>query len=471
VTGPEGTRRIAEIETLVERQRRHATVLRAEGYAERRGRLSRLQRAIIRYRPELNRALHEDLGKPQVEVVVTEIVPVLAEIDYARRNIKRWLRPRRVTTPSWLPGTRSQVVFEPKGASLILAPWNFPVTLTLGPLIGAIAAGCPCIIKPSEFAPATAATLERLLHETFDPDAVAVVQGGAPIAEALLEHAYGHIFFTGSSEVGRKVMTAAARHLTPVTLELGGKSPAIVDRSADIEMAATRIATGKFVNAGQTCIAPDYVLVHLSHRDKLVECLCAAFERFGADESGGMTHIVSEEHALRLSDLLAEAVDKGAVIRSARHEEDRPARMKPVVVVDVPPDARLMQEEIFGPILPVVAFDTIEQALEFVAGKPNPLALYVFSEDSRATKKILQGTQAGGSTVNDTLLHFLNPSLPFGGAGVSGHGRGHGYSGFKAFSNERAILVQRMRRSPVAFLHPPYSSAKQKVADLLARYF
>jgi aldehyde dehydrogenase (NAD+) len=471
VTGPEGTRRNVEIDALVQRQRRHAAVLRAEGYAERRDRLSRLRKAVIRYRPELDRALHEDLGKPHVEVIVTEVVPVLAEIDYARRNLKRWLRPRRVTTPSWLPGTRSQVVFEPKGASLILAPWNFPITLTLGPLTGAIAAGCPCIIKPSEFAPATAAILERLLHETFDPDAVAIVQGGAQIAEALLEHAYGHIFFTGSSEVGKKVMIAAARHLTSVTLELGGKSPAIVDRSADIELAATRIATGKFVNAGQTCIAPDYVLVHESRRDKLVERLCAAFDRFGADESGGMTHIVSERHAQRLRDLLAEAVEKGAEIRGSRREEDRPTKMRPVVIVDVSPDTRLMQEEIFGPILPVVAFDKIEQALEFVAGKPNPLALYVFSEDPKATRKILQGTQSGGSTVNDTLLHFLNPSLPFGGAGVSGHGRGHGYSGFKAFSNERAILVQRMRRSPVAFLHPPYSSAKQIVADLLARYF
>ncbi|GIV60627.1 aldehyde dehydrogenase family protein [Rhodocaloribacter litoris] len=464
----------AEIERLFTLQGRQAEPLRRTTAAQRIRKLRRLRAALMAHRPALHAALHADFRKPPEEVDLTEIGPVLIELRHAIAHLPAWMRPKKVRTPFYLIGTSAEVRYEPKGRGLILAPWNYPVNLTLGPLVGAVAAGCPVILKPSEHCPHTGRLLKELLATVFPESEVAVIEGDRRVAQALLRRPFDHIYFTGGTAVGRLVMQAAAEHLASVTLELGGKSPVIVDETADVEDAAEKIAFGKFSNAGQTCIAPDHVFVHESRHDAFVQALTAQIRAFyGADAgaraaSPGYARIVNDHHFARLRACYDEALAAGATPFPGAAHRAGDRFIDPVVLTGVPPDVRLMREEIFGPLLPVIPFRHLDEAVRRINEGGRPLTLYVFSRKRDNVAYVLDRTTAGSTCVNDTLLPFIHPELPFGGAGPSGIGRAHGYRTFLAFSNERAVLRQRLRRTPLKRFYPPYTrTTRRLIAALL----
>lgn len=423
--------------------------------------LRQVERLLRDGEGELLDALHADLGKPAVEAWATDIGFVAAEVRHMRRNLRRWLAPERAAVPLVLRPGRARVVREPLGVVLVIAPWNYPVHLLLLPMAAAIAAGNCVVGKPSEVTPTVSAALARLIPRYLDERAVAVVEGGADETTALLEQRFDHIFYTGNGRVGRIVMAAAARHLTPVTLELGGKSPAIVHRSADLVSAARRIAWGKFVNAGQTCVAPDYVLVEDAVADRLVDELVGAVRRFYGDDprrSPDYGRIVSDAHVARLRRLLdgggyAEVVCGGVVDAAERY-------VAPTVLRGVSPEAPVMGEEIFGPILPVIGVADLDEAVAFVNGRDKPLALYVFATDREAVERVVARTSSGGVCVNATMLHLSVPSLPFGGVGASGMGAYHGRDNVECFSHRRAVFERPPRPDPAA-AYPPYRRWKE----------
>jgi len=405
-------------------------------------------------------ALRADLGKPPVEGYLTDIGFVVTAVREMIRNLQRWNRTERVRTPLTAGPGRSRLVPEPLGTVLVIAPWNYPVQLLLVPAAGALAAGNAVVLKPSEVSAATSSLLAELVPRYLDTEAVALVPGGVAETTALLEHRWDHVFFTGNPTVARVVMAAAARHLTPVTLELGGKSPAIVDGSADLRVAARRIAWGKWLNAGQTCVAPDHVLVHESVHDRLLDELARAVGSFyGADPrtSGDYGRIVSDRHLARLVDLMGggRVVLGGEVVASERY-------VAPTVLVDPVEDSRLMTEEIFGPLLPVVPFRSLDEAVARVGDRPKPLALYVFARDRGAIDTVVARTSAGGVTVNGTILHLLNPHLPFGGVGDSGIGAYHGEAGVRLFQHRKPVLERTVRPDP-ALVYPPLGRIKAAV--------
>jgi aldehyde dehydrogenase (NAD+) len=455
------------LERIYEAQQRNRAAVASSSAAERIAKLRRVERAILAHRDEILAALWEDYRKPPEEVDLSEIYPVVSEARHAIRHLRRWMRPRRVSTPLALFGTASEVVYEPKGVVLILAPWNFPFNLTLGPLVSAIAAGNCAIVKPSEMTPASTACMKRIVGALFDESEIAIVEGGADVAQALLAMKFDHIFFTGSPTVGKIVMKAAAEHLTSVTLELGGKSPAIVDASANLDEAARRIAWGKAFNSGQVCIAPDYVLVEESVQASFVAKLKASLDGLGGAASRSI--LVNDRHAARVRRLLDEAVAAGAEIVAGGSGEGR--ELAPIILTNVPPDAAVMREEIFGPILPVLAYRRLDEALATIEARERPLVLYVFSRARRAMREIVARTRAGGTSINHALIHFYQLGLPFGGVGQSGIGKSHGYYGFQAFSNARGVLRQALPFSALDLLHPPYGAKLQRwLIDFTVRY-
>jgi aldehyde dehydrogenase (NAD+) len=442
--------------------------------AERVARLRRLRDAVERRRDEVFDAVQADFGKSAAEMEITEVWTTLLEIGHAMRHLGRWMRPRRVGTPLLLLGTRSEIRVQPRGQALVLSPWNYPFFLTVVPVAAAVAAGNVVVARPSEKVPETGKLLRSLLGEVFPEEEVAVVLGGVDVSGALLDLPFDHVFFTGSTAVGRKVAAAAARHLASVTLELGGKSPAIVDESADVEKAARRIAWGKLVNAGQTCIAPDHVFVHASREADLLRALEARIAAlYGPTEgerrrSPDLARMVDQAAALRLSRSLEETLAAGARIAIGGSVDPEGRRVSPTVVADVPPGAALMREEIFGPVLPVLVYDDLEALLAGIRAGPKPLALYVFSERRATVERILAGTVSGGAGVNMPLLHVANPDLPFGGVGESGMGSYHGLAGFRAFSHERAVLTQGPL-APIEHLFPPYRGRLSRRLRALVR--
>jgi aldehyde dehydrogenase (NAD+) len=406
---------------------------------------------------DLLRALAADLGKPAVEGWATDLGVTAAEIRHIHKHVDEWARPRRVRVGLTSRPGKGVLAPEPLGVALIIAPWNYPVQLVLAPLAAALAAGNAAVVKPSELAPATSEALARLLPRYLDPEAVRVVEGDAAVSSALLEERFDHVFFTGSTRVGRIVAEAAARHLTPTVLELGGKSPTIVDASADLEVTARRIAWGKFLNAGQTCIAPDYVLVHRSLQQPLVDGIRTAVREFYGDDprrSADYARIVNHQHLRRLEALLA-GDGGGAVVAADRY-------VAPTVLLDPDPASGVMQEEIFGPILPVLSVDSLDEAIAFVTARPKPLALYAFAEDDLAVDRVVAETSSGGVCVNHTLVHISDPALPFGGVGPSGSGRYHGRAGFDAFSNTKSVLL-KPSRPDVKLLYPPFGKVKAAI--------
>lgn len=450
---------LGDLRELVQRQRARAAA--GVPVAERRDRLRRLRGAVVSRREEIVAALDRDLRRAPFESDVAEYQHVLQEIDHALGHLRRWMRGQRVRSPLLLLGTASRVMYEPRGSVLIMAPWNYPFGLVVNPLVAAIAAGNGAVIKPSERAPATEALVLSLVEETFDPTEVAVVTGGVDVGARVLDVPFDHIFFTGSTRVGKLVMAAAARHLATVTLEMGGKSPAIVDRSADPRAAAEAIAWGKFFNAGQTCLAPDFVLVHRDVHDRLVTELSEAVTRFygGDDEArrstGDYGRIVDAVHYERLVLLVRDSVAQGATLVFGGRYNAVDRYVAPTLLTDVDLTMPVMQEEIFGPVLPVLRFSTPAEAVALAQPNGKPLGSYVFARDRAVIDALVAGVPAGGTVVNNTLVHYANSALPFGGIGASGMGRYHGRHGFLEMSHARAVVRQR---GPALsrFLHPPY---------------
>jgi aldehyde dehydrogenase (NAD+) len=419
--------------------------------------LQRLTALARENRDRLVDALHDDFGKPPMEALLTDVAIIAAEATAARKQLKRWTKPERVATPAQQQPGRAKLVREPLGVVLIIAPWNYPVQLLLSPLVGAIAAGNCAVLKPSELTPNTSAALADLVPRYLDPDAVAIVEGAVAETEALLAERFDHVFYTGGGRVGRVVMEAAARHLTPVTLELGGKSPCIVDETANLEVAARRIAWGKFLNAGQTCVAPDYVLVHESREDELVEKLGAAIREFYGDEpkeSADYARIVSPAHHERLVLLLK---DGEAAVGGGSDAEQR--YIAPTVLRRVSPDSSVMREEIFGPILPVLPVADLDEAIRFASAREKPLALYLFSEDADAAERVTRETSSGSVCINHVVWQIANPNLPFGGVGPSGTGAYHGRHSFETFSHRKPVVTKPTRFDP-KFAYPPFGRLK-----------
>jgi aldehyde dehydrogenase (NAD+) len=412
-----------------------------QGYTKslkfRREQLLNFKVAVKKYEKRIADALRTDLNKSYEEAYLTEISIVTQEIDHHLNHLRRWMKPRRVPTPVALLPSSSRIYFEPLGVALIMAPWNYPFQLLMNPLVGAISSGCCAMLKPSPYTPTIAKVMEELIIETFDPGYVTIFRGGRKVNELLLKQRFDFIFYTGSPMVGKVVMRAAAEHLTPVVLELGGKSPCIVDADANLEIAARRIAWGKTINAGQTCIAPDYLLVQQSIKDELIKKIGACIdEMYGPDisQSKWFPRIVNDQALERLQKLMkhGKVVYGGQVDPGKRYIE-------PTLIDEVKPDYPIMQEEIFGPILPVLTFDKIDQAISYVNSQEKSLALYFFG-NSKIAREILATTSSGGGCINDTLLHIANRNLPFGGVGSSGMGKYHSRTSFLAFSNQRSIV-------------------------------
>ena len=421
--------------------------------------LHRLRDLLVQRSTALEAALAADVGKPAFEAFATDIGFITVDIDHTLAHLRSWAAPRSVPTPLTFQPASSRVIREPVGVVCVISPWNYPVQLLLAPVIAAIAAGNAVVAKPSEVASATATAVGDLLTD-LGTDAVAVVQGGVDETTELLEQRFDHIFYTGNGTVGRVVMRAAAEHLTPVTLELGGKSPAIVSRHAKLDVAAKRIAWGKFLNAGQTCVAPDYVLVESAVRDELVAGIADAIRTFyGTDpqQSPDYARIVSDRHLRRLEKLLA----NGTVATGGTVDPDD-RYVAPTVLTEVSRDDQVMQEEIFGPILPVLDVASLDDATGFVRAGEKPLALYVFSEDDDEVDHVLDETSSGGVCVNGTVMQLSNPRLPFGGVGESGMGAYHGEAGFVTFSHERSVFTRSTRIDP-PILYPPYSRGKERL--------
>ncbi len=432
----------------------------------RREALKRLRDAIREWEPQLTEALHADLGKVAMEAYMSEIGMVLAGLRDTLAHLRRWSRPKRMGAPlAQFPGS-CEVIPEPYGVALIVSPWNYPVLLGLDPLVAAIAAGNCAILKPSELAPATSAVLAKMLADTFPQEFVAVVEGGVDESNELLALPFDKIFFTGSPAVGRIVMSAAARNLTPVTLELGGKSPCIIDETADIKLAARRIAFGKILNAGQTCVAPDYVLIARERMDAFIAAYKrAVYHMLGENplENEALPHIVNQRHYVRIMGLM-----RGATAAVGGQGNAENLRIAPTLLTDVTPDSPCMQEEIFGPVLPVLPYTKLAEAEAFVLSRPKPLACYIFSKSSRHIKRLTNNLSYGGGCVNDTIVHLAVAGMPFGGVGNSGMGAYHGHAGFRAFSHEKSVL-RKGNWLDLPFRYQPYNSFKDWVLRLFLR--
>ncbi|HDY4570076.1 TPA: aldehyde dehydrogenase [Staphylococcus aureus] len=417
--------------------------------------LKKLSKAIKSYESDILEALYTDLGKNKVEAYATEIGITLKSIKNARKELKNWTKTKNVDTPLYLFPTKSYIKKEPYGTVLIIAPFNYPFQLVFEPLIGAIAAGNTAIIKPSELTPNVARVIKRLINETFDANYIEVIEGGIEETQTLIHLPFDYVFFTGSENVGKIVYQAASENLVPVTLEMGGKSPVIVDETANIKVASERICFGKFTNAGQTCVAPDYILVHESVKDDLITALSKTLREFygqNIQQSPDYGRIVNLKHYHRLTSLLNSA-QMNIVFGGHSDEDER--YIEPTLLDHVTSDSAIMQEEIFGPILPILTYQSLDEAIAFIYQRPKPLSLYLFSEDENATQRVINELSFGGGAINDTLMHLANPKLPFGGVGASGMGRYHGKYSFDTFTHEKSYIFKSTRLESGVHL-PPY---------------
>ncbi|QHW33535.1 aldehyde dehydrogenase [Paenibacillus rhizovicinus] len=455
---------MTDYSALIQQQHAFFSTSQTQSISLRKEALTRLRDTIRRHERDIMDALKADLNKSEFEAYATEIGIVLSEIRFVMKRLRAWARPEKVKTPLTHIGSSGAIYSEPYGVVLIIAPWNFPFQLALMPLIGAIAAGNCAVIKPSELTPRTSAVIVQIINETFSEAYVAVVEGGAEASQALLREKVDYIFFTGAPPVGKLIMEAAARRLIPVTLELGGKSPCIVHKDANLKLAAKRIVWGKFINAGQTCIAPDYLYVHESVKTSLIAHLKQAIEEmYGVDplNNPSYTRIVNEKHFNRLLAYLNEEQ-----VRIGGASDRDTLRIEPTVLTGVEADDEVMKDEIFGPIMPLLAYDEIDEVLAAINSRPKALALYIFSENKAVQKKVLTGASFGGGCVNDTVYHFTSPYLPFGGVGSSGMGAYHGQSSFKLFSHRKSVL-KMTTRFDLPFRYPHMKHALQRVRRFL----
>jgi aldehyde dehydrogenase (NAD+) len=457
-----------------EKQKANQYIVGRTTYKERIKKLKALKRALEKtYKREIREALYNDFKKPQLETDLTEIYPVVDEINFATKHLKSWLRKQSVETPIAMLGSSSWIKNEPKGVCLIISPWNFPVNLTFGPLVSAIAAGNTVILKPSEMTPHTSKVMHKIVNALFNDNEVLLIEGEVEVSQELLKLPFNHIFFTGSPQVGKIVMKAASEHLSSVTLELGGKSPVIIDDTSNLDKAVKKIIFGKFLNAGQTCIAPDYVLVNEAIKEAFSSSFqkqLTAFYSENPSESKSLGRIVNHKHFKRLQGYLDDARSRNASIICGGITEEHDNYIAPTLVFDISEDSELMQNEIFGPILPVKTYTTSEEVIDYINSKDKPLALYIFSKNRRRVHDIINNTRAGSTCINHNLLQFLNHNLPFGGSNTSGIGKSHGHFGFLEFVNQRSVLKQHTIGA-VDLLMPPYNNFKQKIVDVTIKWF
>lgn len=467
----------AQIDRIFDAQKIQAIKLRRSPASARIKLLKQLLAWINTHQEDIRKAIYADFKKPYPEIDISEIFVVNSEINHAIKHLDSWMKPKKVTTPLTMLGSSAHVQMEPKGVCLIIAPWNYPFNLALGPLVSAIAAGNTAIIKPSELTPHTSALIRRICSEVFDEQMVWVVEGEVEVAQALLKKPFDHIFFTGSPAVGKIIMKAAAEHLSSVTLELGGKSPAVIDSKVNFKDAAEKLVWGKFVNCGQTCIAPDYLMVAKSAKSELIGALKNSLDSMynphgkGIQSSADYARIVNSKHLERLSHLLQDAVSNGATIEYGGVIDVSENYFEPTIISGVTDEMNIMQEEIFGPILPIMDYEDVDHAINYINHHPKPLALYAFSNSSSFVQKVIDATSSGGAVANDCVLHFLHSELPFGGVNNSGIGKAHGIYGFQAFSNEKAVLKQRIGLTASKPLYPPYGAMAKKVVESLLRWF
>jgi len=459
---------------LFKKQKANQFAIGNTSHKERIKKLKALKVALeTTYKQELRDALYNDFKKPQLETDLTEIYPVIDEINFVKQHLKSWLENQKVDTPIALLGSSSYIKNEAKGVCLIISPWNYPVNLTFGPLISAIAGGNTVVLKPSEMTPFTSKVMAKIVADIFSENEVALVEGEVEVSQELLKLPFNHIFFTGSPQVGKIVMEAASKHLTSVTLELGGKSPTIIDDTSNLEKAVRKLCFGKFANAGQTCIAPDYVFVKASIKEAFINHFKTYVSQFYSESpstSASYGRIVNQKHFKRLKGYLEDATSRNAEIVFGGTSEEKENYIEPTLVFDASEDSEVMQNEIFGPILPVKTYTTTDEVIDYINSREKPLALYIFSKNKKNIKHIINNTRAGSTCVNHNMLQYLNHNLPFGGSNNSGIGKSHGIFGFQEFTNQRSVLKQHTIGA-VDLLMPPYTNFKQKLVDLTIKWF
>ncbi|WP_316819553.1 aldehyde dehydrogenase family protein [Pedobacter gandavensis] len=451
---------IQTINSVFKAQQAYKYTLRNSNATQRINKLSALKSSIEKHEKEIYAALRSDLRKSEFESAITEVVFIYSEIDYAIKNLSNWMSPMKVGKTITALTAKNRIYYEPKGVCLIISPWNYPFQLMMAPLISAIAAGNCAILKPSELSSETSSILCRVIDECFEDSEICCFEGDAAISTHLLSLPFDHIFFTGSTAVGKIVMEAAAKNLTSVTLELGGKSPTIIDETANLDDAAAKIAWGKLTNAGQTCIAPDYILIPDHLQAIFVEKYKVAVQKMFFTESGDLNlnsyaKIINNRHFNRIEALITDAIEKGAQMSYGGKGDASTQTILPTILSSLPENANIMKEEIFGPVLPIIPFKSIEEAISLINSMDKPLALYIFSQDKKQTQHMIKNTSAGGTCVNDVLIHISNPKLPFGGVNGSGLGSCHGQFGFKTFSHERAVVFQSSFNMS-NLIYPPY---------------
>ncbi|APM39462.1 aldehyde dehydrogenase family protein [Clostridium kluyveri] len=449
--------------------------LRRSSARDRIKKLKMLKNYIINCMDEIEKALYDDFKKPGEEVLLTEVYPVIWEINHAIKNLHKWMKDKKVKTPITYFGAVCKIKYESKGVSLIISPWNFPFQLAISPLVSAIAAGNCVILKPSEYTPLTGKCIKKMISCIFQEDEVAVFQGDYRISKMLLEKPFENIFFTGSPTVGKMVMEAAAKNLATVTLELGGKSPVIIHPSANLDEAARRIAWGKCLNAGQICVAPDYLLIPQNKEEVFVELMIKYIIQYYGTFKKDMdnlkySRIITKEHFFRIKELVEEAVYKGAKVRCGGYFNEYDNFIYPTIITDVDLNSKLLEEEIFGPVLPVISYKSMDEALEYIKSKPKPLVIYIFSRDKKAVNYLLDNTESGDAVINDVVVHAGNINLPFGGFNNSGIGKSHGYYGFMAFTHERSYMKQG-KISLLSMVYPPFDTRTKKIIRKLIKYF
>lgn len=437
--------------------------------------LKKLKAEILLRKPEIKAAIYADYKRSPVETELAEIWVVIKEINFAMRHLRGWMRPKHVPTPITFLGSSSAIYYEAKGTSLIISPWNFPFNLSFAPLVSAIAAGNPVVLKPSEQTPHSAQLIEEIITAVFPSNVVRVVQGGVEVSNELLAHRFSHIFFTGSPKVGSIVMEAAAKHLTSVTLELGGKTPVIIDESANLKDAARKTVHSKMVNNGQVCLATDHVFVHQNVAKQFNKLLRKEMNRmFPADglvDNPDYARVATTRQFLNMQDFINDAIEKGASVPENLTLKSEERFVSPVIINDVSSDMRVDQEEIFGPILPIKTFVSVNEVIDSINQGFKPLVMYIFSKNDKFKKSLLKHTSSGAVVINDVYIHHFNSHLPFGGVNHSGIGKSHGYFGFLEFSNQRAVVNQWFPVSTSTLLQPPYTSWKKRLIKVIVKFF
>jgi aldehyde dehydrogenase (NAD+) len=447
-------------------------VVRTRSLYERKQTLKKLRSWIKTNQEYIISELAKDFGKSREELMISEIKPIVSEIKDALRNIRFWSQDESKKTPLALFGSSSKVIKEPKGVVLIIAPWNFPFMLAVGPLVSAITAGCVAVVKPSENTPYCESLLHKMISEVFTPNEVACVKGGVKETTDLLALKWDHIFFTGSPMVGKIVMTAAAKHLTSVTLELGGQNPVIIDRNANFKDAAQKLIWGKFFNCGQSCISPNYIMIPNDKHIEFVKVLKAEYAKVfkngvAAEKETSFARIVNEHHFERVKSLIDKSVEEGMLVVEGGNTNKDVKFIAPTILDGLRRDSSIFNEEIFGPVMPLMLYSNIEEVLNIINENEKPLALYVFTKSKKFANNIIQNTSAGTTVINDTTIQFSHPNLPFGGVNHSGIGKAHGEYGYKEFTNERAVLKQRIGITSPKMIYPPYNGFKKKIINLI----